>query len=119
MLYLKLLRHIAQITEVLILHSFIFFCILGFAVYFVENPDETCLPLNKEFCSKNAIEAKSTDKFTNKCEVVGRFQLKPGNYVVIPSTFKSRVEGEFLLRIFTEKPLLTAKHICRFCTNCL
>ena len=83
----------------------------------MENPDDTCLPLNKDFILKNPIQAKS-DMFTNKSEVVGRFQLKPGNYVVIPSTFKSRVEGEFLLRIFTEKPLLTAKHICRFCTNC-
>ena len=46
--------------------------------------------------------AKS-DSFINAREVVGRFSLDPGNYVVIPSTFYPHEEGQFLLRMVSEK----------------
>ena len=32
-----------------------------------------------------------------------RFDLDPGKYVIVPCAFKPGDEGEFLLRIFTEK----------------
>jgi len=86
---------------------------IGYAVYQLENLDDTKLPVDKEFCLKNRIKVKVG--YTNKAEVVGRFQLSPGYYVIIPSTFGPSVDGEFLLRIFSEKALSTAKHLCRFC----
>ena len=36
-------------------------------------------------------------------EIVKRFSLHPGYYVVIPSTFNPKEEAEFLLRMYTEK----------------
>ena len=36
-------------------------------------------------------------------EVVKRFILPPGHYVIIPCTFKAHQEAEFLLRIYTER----------------
>jgi hypothetical protein len=40
--------------------------------------------------------------YINKREVTGRFRVKPGNYILIPSTYEQDKEGEFLVRIFTE-----------------
>ena len=49
----------------------------------------------------------SSGAYTNKREITNRFSLKEGAYVVIPSCYDEGAEGEFLLRIFTEKPLNT------------
>lgn len=40
--------------------------------------------------------------YINKREVTGRFRVKPGNYVLIPSTYEADREGQFLIRIFSE-----------------
>jgi hypothetical protein len=40
--------------------------------------------------------------YINKREVTGRFRVKPGNYILIPSTYEQDKEGQFLVRIFTE-----------------
>ena len=47
----------------------------------------------------------SSGAYTNKREVTSRFALKPGAYLVVPSCYDEDVEGEFLVRVFTEKPL--------------
>ena len=44
-----------------------------------------------------------TDQYVNLREVSKRMRLAPGHYVVIPTTFARGEEGEFLLRLFTEK----------------
>jgi len=41
--------------------------------------------------------------FTNAREVLNRFDLDPGRYIILPCAFKPGEEGDFLLRIFTEK----------------
>jgi len=74
---------------------------IGFAVYHLPGtPDGR---LDTAFFRYNASCARSK-AFINLREVCCRFRLPPGNYVIVPSTFRPDESGEFLLRIFTEKP---------------
>ena len=63
-----------------------------------------CGPLDINFFRRNATVAKS-DKFINMREVTGRHKLPPGDYCIVPSTFEPGEEGDFLLRVYTEKPI--------------
>lgn len=73
---------------------------VGFVVYHLKAaPDGR---LDTAFFKYNASCARSK-AFINLREVCARFRLPPGNYVIVPSTFNPNEEGEFLLRVFTEK----------------
>ncbi|KAH9519563.1 hypothetical protein Btru_003015, partial [Bulinus truncatus] len=73
---------------------------IGFVIYKLEDPN--CGPLDMKFFKYNASVAKSPT-FINMREICGRFKLPPGTYAIVPSTFEPHYEGEFLIRIFTEK----------------
>ena len=45
----------------------------------------------------------TSGSFTNAREVQTRLDVDPGTYIIVPCTFKPNEEGEFLLRVFTEK----------------
>ena len=52
--------------------------------------------------------AGMSDSFVNSREVVGRFRLEPGQYCVVPSTFTAGQQGQFLLRVWVDTPVLAA-----------
>ncbi|XP_053203439.1 calpain-B-like isoform X3 [Panonychus citri] len=94
---------------------------IGFAVYAIKDGlfsygDEPAATrgyarrqlLPTEFFKYNASVAKSPT-FINLREVSSRMRLPPGQYCIIPSTFDANEEGEFILRIFTERPPTTAE----------
>lgn len=58
--------------------------------------------LTKQYVDYN-LSAGNSGSFTNAREVHARFDLDPGKYIIVPCAFKPGDEGEFLLRIFTEK----------------
>ncbi|XP_045465114.1 calpain-A-like isoform X2 [Harmonia axyridis] len=74
---------------------------LGFAIYFLPNPDRVPKPLDMNFFKYNASVARSPS-FINLREVSCRFKLPPGTYCIVPSTYDKNEEGEFLLRVFSE-----------------
>ena len=73
---------------------------IGFSVYQLKDPNVGVL--DKTFFERNASIARTT--FINLREVSGRFKVPPGHYAVIPSTFEPGHEGDFVTRIYTEKP---------------
>jgi len=79
---------------------------IGFAVYKLDEGDyEEYVEndrLNNDFFLYHKSAARSPN-FVNGREVTGRFTLPTGQYVVVPSTYKPGEEGEFVLRMFSEK----------------
>uniref|UniRef100_A0A8C4Q1F2 Calpain-3 n=1 Tax=Eptatretus burgeri TaxID=7764 RepID=A0A8C4Q1F2_EPTBU len=76
---------------------------IGFTIYKV--PEEFCdkkehLPKEVFLYNKSVAHCGS---YINLREITERFRLPPGEYVIVPSTFKPHEEGEFLLRVFSEK----------------
>ncbi|XP_072842329.1 calpain-3 [Pogona vitticeps] len=80
---------------------------IGFAIY--EVPKEMQgdkKHLQKDFFLYNASKVKCKS-YINLREVAERFQLPPNEYVIIPSTYEPHQEGEFILRVFSEKRSLS------------
>ncbi|KAK4872397.1 hypothetical protein RN001_014426 [Aquatica leii] len=77
------------------------FLTVGFAVYYLPDPNRAPKPLDLNYFKYNASVARSPS-FINLREVSCRFRLPPGTYCIVPSTFEPNEEGEFLLRVFSE-----------------
>ncbi|XP_072545601.1 calpain-3 isoform X3 [Salminus brasiliensis] len=76
---------------------------IGFSIY--EVPKEmhgNKQHMQKDFFLVNSSKARSK-AYINLREVSQRFRLSPGEYVIIPSTYEPHQEGEFILRVFSEK----------------
>ena len=76
--------------------------LLGFDVYRIDEPDQTPLPLKEDYFQAHRRPTQAQVHLFQR-EVTARFQLQPGTYTVIPSTLEPDQEGEFMLRIFSEK----------------
>lgn len=68
----------------------------------LQAPTDGSNTLSKQYVEYN-YSAGTSGSFTNAREVQKRFDLDPGTYIILPCAFKPKEEGEFLLRIFTEK----------------
>ncbi|KAK8727149.1 hypothetical protein OTU49_009721 [Cherax quadricarinatus] len=75
---------------------------IGFAIYHLRDPENAPRPLDLNFFKYSASVARSPS-FINMREVSCRFKLPPGTYCIVPSTFEANEEGEFILRVFSEK----------------
>uniref|UniRef100_A0A452GY22 Calpain-2 catalytic subunit n=1 Tax=Gopherus agassizii TaxID=38772 RepID=A0A452GY22_9SAUR len=73
---------------------------IGFGIY--EFSGQTNVHLSKNFFLTNRAREKS-NTFINLREVLNRFKLPPGEYVIVPSTFEPNKDGDFCLRVFSEK----------------
>uniref|UniRef100_A0A8C8CKV0 Calpain-1 catalytic subunit n=1 Tax=Oncorhynchus tshawytscha TaxID=74940 RepID=A0A8C8CKV0_ONCTS len=75
---------------------------IGFAIY--EYMGKSGVHLKRDFFLTHGSSARS-ELFINLREVSSRFQLPAGEYIIVPSTFEPKKEGDFVLRVFSEKPL--------------
>uniref|UniRef100_A0A6Q2XQQ5 Calpain-1 catalytic subunit n=1 Tax=Esox lucius TaxID=8010 RepID=A0A6Q2XQQ5_ESOLU len=78
---------------------------IGFAVYEARGlyRGTTGVHLKRDFFLTHGSAARS-ETFINLREVSSRLKLPPGEYIIVPSTFESQKEGDFVLRVFSEKP---------------
>uniref|UniRef100_A0A8C8EL81 Calpain-1 catalytic subunit n=1 Tax=Oncorhynchus tshawytscha TaxID=74940 RepID=A0A8C8EL81_ONCTS len=79
---------------------------IGFAIYELGlgSPRRGCVHLKRDFFLTHGSSARS-ELFINLREVSSRFQLPAGEYIIVPSTFEPKKEGDFVLRVFSEKPV--------------
>uniref|UniRef100_A0A3B4CEW6 Calpain 2, (m/II) large subunit b n=1 Tax=Pygocentrus nattereri TaxID=42514 RepID=A0A3B4CEW6_PYGNA len=82
---------------------------IGYAIY--EFRGKTDVHLDKNFFLTHAQKARS-ETFINLREVSTRFKLLPGEYLVVPSTFEPNKDGDFCLRVFSEKQTETHLNCC-------
>ncbi|XP_007935147.1 calpain-8 [Orycteropus afer afer] len=77
---------------------------IGYAVYQVpkELESHTDRHLGRDFFLCHPPSARCST-YVNLREVSGRASLPPGEYLVVPSTFEPFKDGEFCLRVFSEK----------------
>uniref|UniRef100_A0A8C3EH38 Calpain-2 catalytic subunit n=1 Tax=Corvus moneduloides TaxID=1196302 RepID=A0A8C3EH38_CORMO len=77
---------------------------IGFAIYEARKAfsGQTNIHLSKNFFLTNKAREKS-NTFINLREVLNRFKLPAGEYIIVPSTFEPNKNGDFCLRVFSEK----------------
>ncbi|XP_058389626.1 calpain-8 [Diceros bicornis minor] len=77
---------------------------IGYAVYKVpkELESHTDVHLGRDFFMGHQPSARSST-YVNLREVSSRVRLPPGQYLVVPSTFEPFKDGDFCLRVFSEK----------------
>ncbi|KAG7266756.1 hypothetical protein CRUP_028734 [Coryphaenoides rupestris] len=79
---------------------------IGFAIYEVrvmQYVGKSAIHLKRDYFLTHGSTARS-ELFINLREVSSRFSLAPGEYIIVPSTFEPQKEGDFVLRVFSEKP---------------
>ncbi|XP_061331337.1 calpain-8 isoform X2 [Pezoporus flaviventris] len=77
---------------------------IGYSLYELEN--HTDIHMNRAFFARNQPVARS-DPYINLREVSSRMKLPQGEYLIVPSTFEPYKNGEFCLRVFSEKKAKT------------
>uniref|UniRef100_A0A8C5A724 Calpain 1 n=1 Tax=Gadus morhua TaxID=8049 RepID=A0A8C5A724_GADMO len=65
---------------------------------------KSAVHLKRDYFLTHSSSARS-ELFINLREVSSRFSLPPGEYIIVPSTFEPQKEGDFVLRVFSEKQL--------------
>ncbi|XP_074846008.1 calpain-2 catalytic subunit [Carettochelys insculpta] len=77
---------------------------IGFGIYELPSQfsGQTNVHLSKNFFLTSRTKERS-NTFINLREVLNRFKLPPGEYVIVPSTFEPNKDGDFCLRVFSEK----------------
>ena len=75
----------------------------GFQIYELMGDNTNKCLAEKDFKNDKKKPIGTSGKLKCFPEVTKRFELKPGNYVIIPFTENANQESDFLLRVFSER----------------
>jgi len=81
---------------------------IGFSIYKITDEDLKGGRADRDFFAYHASTARSP-VFINSREVTGRYLLDPGSYLIIPTTFEPNHQGDFIVRVYSEKPVSSKK----------
>ncbi|XP_063445321.1 calpain-A-like [Mytilus trossulus] len=76
---------------------------IGFKVYKLREFQRGSLD-GESVLRNNLILQERSGSYEYNREVTRRFELNPGVYAIIPSTYEAHAEANFMLRLYTEKP---------------
>ncbi|XP_005151931.2 calpain-8 [Melopsittacus undulatus] len=81
---------------------------IGYSLYQIpqELENHTDIHMSRAFFTRNQPVGRS-DPYINLREVSSRMKLPRGEYLIVPSTFEPYKNGEFCLRVFSEKKAKT------------
>eukprot|EP00079_Xenopus_tropicalis_P012382 XP_002939291.2 PREDICTED: calpain-2 catalytic subunit-like [Xenopus tropicalis] len=79
------------------------FLVVGFEIYQVPKEFDNMMLVSERMNLFSMLVPVVLSPFVAKRDVTERYQLPPGRYLLIPSTFQPHQESDFILRVFTEK----------------
>lgn len=79
--------------------------------------DKIPQPNNGKYDPDNLVEMGSSCTYLFRREISKRFDLLPGKYVIVPSTFKKDIDLNFFLRIFVESEELSSEELVLMSLN--
>lgn len=80
---------------------------MQFRLFKVINPTDALesIESGKKLVAHQLERVDNSGDYINKRDVVKRFRVPPGDYLIIPSLYEPYKEGQFLLRIFSEQKI--------------
>lgn len=75
---------------------------IGFRMFKVNAMYRDGTKLDVAILKRSYGKSWNSGAFTDTREVSARFEVPSGNYCIVPSTYEPEIEGQFLLRVFSE-----------------
>lgn len=70
-----------------------------------ENDVREAMQTGKKLIGNQLERVDNSGDYVNKRDIVKRFRVLPGDYLIVPSLYEANKEGQFLLKIFSEQKI--------------
>ena len=70
-----------------------------------ENDVKEAMQTGKKLIGNQLERVDNSGDYVNRRDIVKRFRVLPGDYLIVPSLYEADKEGQFLLKIFSEQKI--------------